>query len=115
MPKGLFIRTEEHKKNISEALKGENSPTWKGGKNFTVDGYVRIFKPDHPKCQKNGYILEHRLVMEEFLGRYVDSDERIHHIDYNKTNNKIENLHLCKNIKYILTKRQKNIKYIKGE
>lgn len=53
--------------------------------------YVRI-------KDKNGtWQIEHRLIMEEFLGRKLKSIEQVHHIDHNKSNNKIENLLLCKN------------------
>ena len=38
--------------------------------------------------------MEHRLVMEKYIGRYLESNEEIHHIDGNKFNNKIENLQL---------------------
>lgn len=36
--------------------------------------------------------MEHRLVMEQSIGRYLDKNEEVHHIDYNKMNNDISNL-----------------------
>ena len=41
--------------------------------------------------------LEHRLVVERFIGRELTKEERVHHIDKDKKNNKIENLMLFKN------------------
>ena len=42
----------------------------------------------------------HRKLYEEFLGRKLTAKEVIHHIDGNKTNNKINNLYLCKDKSY---------------
>lgn len=36
----------------------------------------------------------HRRVMEEYLGRKLEPNERVHHIDGNKENNSIDNLYL---------------------
>lgn len=40
-------------------------------------------------------VLEHRAVMEEVLGRQLQHDERVHHIDFDKSNNDPTNLYLC--------------------
>lgn len=113
--KGRII-SEETRIKISNALKGRHpinelrkghAPlNWKGGK--TIDrhnGYVYIFKPTHPFCKKNGYVLEHRLIMENYIGRYLKTIEVVHHkgIKYpinsieNRSDNRIENLKLFKN------------------
>ena len=54
--------------------------------------------PEHPVSNHAGYIFEHRLIMEEFLGRYLTVDEIVHHINKNVADNRIENLLLFNNL-----------------
>lgn len=75
-------------------LRGINSPSWKGGRRVTNKGYVRIYQPDHPGADKDGYVLEHRLVKEAVLGRYLAKTEEIHHINGVRDDNRPENLEL---------------------
>ncbi len=60
-------------------------------------GYIRIYVGDtHP--YSNGYcgsIREHIMVMECHLGRAMKKGEVVHHIDGDKTNNKLDNLDFC--------------------
>ncbi len=55
-----------------------------------------MFRPDHPQASKKGYVPEHRLVMMELIGRFLDKDEVVHHINANRLDNRIENLQLIK-------------------
>ena len=73
---------------------GPDSPRWKGGRYPTGSGYMRIWKPDHPNATPKGYVYEHRLVMEEKIGRYLRPGEVVDHIDCNRGNNAPENLRL---------------------
>ena len=82
----------------------ELSPSWNGGRYTRQDGYVMVVAPDdHPyaRCTYESsdlkYILEHRLVMEQHLGRYLLPEEVVHHIDNNCSNNIVENLMLFPN------------------
>lgn len=78
---------------------GENNPKWRGGRTYTHEGYVQIYKPNHPNCNNYGYVLEHRLVMELKIHRYLKRKEIIHHINNIKDDNRIKNLILFKNSK----------------
>jgi hypothetical protein len=60
-----------------------------------VGGYVYVYAPDHPNRTADGYVCEHRLVMEKALGRLLKRREAVHHIDGDRTNNDVSNLELC--------------------
>ncbi len=73
-------------------LAGSKHWNWKGGRRKHASGYVEVKCEDHPRVNSAGYVLEHRLVMEKYLGRLLEKDEVVHHIDGNRTNNSIDNL-----------------------
>jgi hypothetical protein len=87
------VHSEEQKEKWRRERKGKNHPSWKGGK-ILVDGYMYIHAPDHPNATKDGYMVEHRLVMEKKIGRLLSQKEVVHHIDGDKLNNKPHNLSL---------------------
>ena len=68
-----------------------------GHKKIRKDGYISIYFPDHPKSNKDGYIMEHDLVMECYIGRWLKEDEIVHHINKKRNDNRIENLKLITN------------------
>lgn len=74
-------------------LSSRDHPRWRGGR-MKAGGYIRILTPNHPYAPKNGYVLEHRLVMEKRLGRYLFPWEIVHHKNGIKNDNRDENLEL---------------------
>ena len=88
--KGVTI-TQEHREKLGCDNKGAESVGWKGGRRVNGNGYIEIYAPNHPYAIRR-HVLEHRLVMEKFLRRFLTIDEEVHHINGNKTDNRIENL-----------------------
>lgn len=65
-----------------------------GRRRYEHNGYVYVRAHDHPNRIKNGYIAEHRIVMEKILGRHMLKSESVHHINGVKNDNRPENLAL---------------------
>lgn len=92
------MKCPEVRERVSKAQKGipkpqssmplEKNPMWKGGRSVDATGYIRI------RVGPRKYVFEHRLVMEKSLGRSLTHTEVIHHINGDRSDNRIENLKL---------------------
>ena len=93
IPRRSISESERGEKHPNWGKRGKDVPGWKGGRRKRPDGYIQIRKPDHPRAVK-GYVNEHRLVVEQALGRYLKPSEFVHHINGIKDDNRLENLRL---------------------
>ena len=88
-------------RKISAETREKLKPIWKANadkqriyRKKHSSGYILVYCPNHPSADRSGYVLEHRLVMEKALGRTLKTDEYIHHINGDKTDNDIKTLSL---------------------
>ena len=78
--------------NRSEAKSGEHSGNWNGGKRTTRKGYRQVLMPQHPRSDSSGYVMEHIVVWENASGMALPTNCCIHHLNGDKSDNRIENL-----------------------
>lgn len=76
----------------------ERHGMWQGGRVELPTGYIlNHMESDHRFASMRtatGYVLQHRLVMAEYLERPLLAWETVHHINGKRAHNEIENLQL---------------------
>ena len=110
--KKCYAKTIKGKSNVK--IRGPKHYLWKGGRRI-ICGYVYWLRRDHPFSHSNGYVAEHRLVLENKLGRYLTPEEVVHHLNGDRKDNRIENLELLSSQKeHIIRHRNKENGQIKN-
>ena len=99
--KGRAAWSPETDAAYRESQLGEKNPAWKGGVtyrkrhgNYVTVRYVRAPEWAKPMARQDGYVMEHRLVMAQMLGRLLTRTECVHHHDHDPLNNAPTNLEL---------------------
>lgn len=73
---------------------------WNIKKFISKGDYYYALVPEHPNATKHGYVLAHRVIIENHLGRILNKNEVVHHKDGNKKNNNIDNLEVLDIVKH---------------
>jgi hypothetical protein len=91
--------TEERKQIQRENMLGEKNWAWKGGVtyfkthgNYVGVKYIRCPQEYISMARKDGYVMEHRLIVAKTLNRPLLRIEVVHHLDHDPTNNALSNL-----------------------
>lgn len=86
-------KTRTYNKNLNPWNKGKLKV---GSYYLNSSGYYEIWVgPDTLPDMSGGYYREHRLMAEVKLNRELETYEKVHHIDGDKTNNTFDNLYVC--------------------
>lgn len=87
--------------SVRAKMTGEHNPAWKGGAtyfrkhgNYAPIKYVRCPPEFVQMARKDGYVMEHRLIVARLIGRPLARVEVVHHVDHNPQNNDPLNLEL---------------------
>lgn len=98
---GRAAWTDASRASYREKISGERNPAWKGGVtlwrkagNYPSIKYVRAPAWAVAMARKDGYVMEHRLLMAQITGRLLARTEVVHHLDHDPTNNALANLEL---------------------
>lgn len=89
---GLYKTKEMEFINRSMCRKGSLCSGWRGGRKKNSQGYIYAKNERHHRATSDGYVLEHIVVMENYLGRRINVDEAVHHVNGIRDDNRIENL-----------------------
>ena len=111
----MGLKQKEHLKRLNSNQDRENNRNWKGGRIINSCGYVLLLDKKHPRAKgNNGYVMEHILIMEKEIRRFLDADEVVHHKNENRQDNRIENLKLM-TISEHLSLHSKDSTYVNGK
>lgn len=67
---------------------GTETSGWKGGRSMR-DGYITVYKPEHPRADHHGHVYEHIIIAERALGRSLRAPEEVHHWGAKTDNTKL--------------------------
>jgi hypothetical protein len=84
--------SDESKQKMSLSRRGINNSRWKGGRKLRGGGYWLILRPNHRFANSQGYVREHRIIVEDQWNCCLLPWADVHHRDGDKQNNVWYNL-----------------------
>ena len=101
----MYSQTFQGENNHQFGLKGSKNSSWKSDERISYYGYKLIRSLEHPFKNADGFVFEHRLVAEKYLlnqynkiiingKEYLSPDFHVHHIDFDRLNNSVDNLYV---------------------
>ena len=89
--------------NHQYGLKGNKNSSWKTDRKLSRYRYIQVRCLDHPFQDKQGWVFEHRIIAEKYLLtpensveiegiRYLSPTYQVHHKNFDRTDNRVENL-----------------------
>jgi hypothetical protein len=99
--KGRSGWADESLASCRQKMTGPGNPAWKGGVtyfrkkgNYKPVKYVRCPEALRSMARKDGYIMEHRLLVATAVGRPLTRAEVVHHVNHDPQDNRLANLTL---------------------
>jgi len=93
---------------------------WPYKEKIMINKYIYVYNPTHPNTiwTRKLYIAKHRLIMEQYLWRYLTDNEIVHHLNEDTLDNRLENLEIMTNSEHMILhsnikKRDENWKFTK--
>jgi hypothetical protein len=98
----LFKPTSRHRKYCRPRCYWDSIKPWDGSRLIRSRdrNYWTILRRGHPRGGSTGRVLEHILIAEKAIGRYLFEPHQVHHVNYIGTDNRNSNLVICEDEQY---------------
>lgn len=93
----ITVRRVLLQEGVQLRRQGVHNFNYGGEKILTKSGYLMVYCPPEfsgMRGKKTHRVFEHRLVMAQYLGRELEKYETVHHINSDRSDNRVSNLQL---------------------